>query len=72
MFKPKITKEWLLATMDMEGDGFINAGWIRTETPEVDAVEACPDAFHIETPKVKKENVRTDPKKKRCAKNRGA
>jgi hypothetical protein len=32
MFKPTVTKEWLLATMEMEGDGFINAGGIREAT----------------------------------------
>jgi len=38
MFKPKITKEWLLATMELEGDGFCNAGGIRSNTFESDAV----------------------------------
>jgi hypothetical protein len=38
MFKPKITEEWLLATMELEGDGFINAGGIRSEMPECDDV----------------------------------
>ena len=36
MFKPTITKEWLLATMELEGDGFANAGGIRLETLEGD------------------------------------
>ena len=34
MFKPTVTKEWLLATMDLEGDGFINAGGIRDKYPD--------------------------------------
>jgi len=34
MFKPTITEEWLLATMELEGDGFANAGGIRSETLE--------------------------------------
>ena len=34
MFKPTITKEWLLATMDLEGDGFANAGGIRDKYPD--------------------------------------
>ena len=34
MFKPTVTKEWLLATMDLEGDGFANAGGIRDKYPD--------------------------------------
>ena len=38
MFKPTITKEWLLATMELEGDGFANAGGIPSEILEDDAI----------------------------------
>jgi DNA-binding XRE family transcriptional regulator len=44
MFKPTITKEWLLATMELEGDGFANAGGIRSETLEGN--EACHISNH--------------------------
>lgn len=38
MFKPTITEEWLRATMELEGDGFVNAGGIRSNTLESDEV----------------------------------
>ena len=34
MFKPTITDEWLLAKIELEGDGFINAGGIRDKYPD--------------------------------------
>jgi len=38
MFTPTITKEWLLATMELEGDGFANAGGIPSEILEGDEI----------------------------------
>lgn len=37
MFTPTITQEWLLATMELEGDGFANAGGILDKYPEDEA-----------------------------------
>ncbi len=37
MFQPSITKEWLLATMELEGDGFVNAGGVREKYAEGDS-----------------------------------
>ncbi len=47
MFTPTITKEWLLATMELEGDGFCNAGGIREKCEdEIDgAMETTADPF---------------------------
>ena len=39
MFKPNTDKEWLMKIIELEGDGFVNAGGIRSETLEGDAVE---------------------------------
>ena len=73
MFKPVITKEWLLATMELEGDGFANAGGIRAETLDGDEVNGH-SSHHLQRkvlkPKtVKEKNAQPDSKKKRCAKN---
>ena len=38
MFASQIDENWLLATMELEGDGFVNAGGIRSETLEGDEV----------------------------------
>ena len=40
MFKPTVTDEWLLAKIELEGDGFINAGGIRSETSPEELVDA--------------------------------
>ena len=45
MFKPTITKEWLLATMELECDGFCNAGGIPSETLDSDEIDA-PSCHH--------------------------
>ena len=73
MFNPTITKEWLLATMDLEGDGFVNAGGIRSETLEDDKANAPSGDETLSTLKPKKgkeKNARTGSKGKRCTKNR--
>jgi len=48
MFEPTITEEWLLATMELEGDGFVNAGGIRSEMLEGGEVDdATSHQMHI-------------------------
>lgn len=38
MSKPQIDKNWLMQIIALEGDGFVNAGGIRSETLEGDGV----------------------------------
>ena len=39
MFKPNTDKEWLMKIVELDGDGFANAGGIRSEPIEGDTVE---------------------------------
>lgn len=39
MFQPNTDREWLMKIIELEGDGFANAGGIRSETLEGDVVE---------------------------------
>ena len=57
MFKPKITKEWLLATMELEGDGFCNAGGICSDTLDSNEVNDLPGHHEV----VHERNLDTKP-----------
>jgi hypothetical protein len=37
MPRPQLDENWLLQIIELEGDGFVNAGGIRSEMPKDDA-----------------------------------